>query len=71
MMLLKPVTSGSVSNKGGPEMKTLLSTVFVAALAVGFVAPAFAAEKAPKTQAACEKAKMKWDATTKTCSNGM
>jgi hypothetical protein len=42
-----------------------------AALAAGFLlvvaAPAFAAD-APKTKAECEKAKMKWDATKKTCS---
>ena len=48
-------------------MKTLISTIVVLGLAVAFTAPAFAA---PKTQAACEKAKMKWDATTKMCSKG-
>jgi acid phosphatase class B len=51
-------------------MKTVLSTIVGVALAFALAAPAFAAEKAPKTQAACEKAKMKWDATAKTCSKG-
>jgi hypothetical protein len=49
-------------------MKILVSTIVALGLAVGCTAPAFAAEKAPKTQAACEKAKMKWDATAKACS---
>jgi acid phosphatase class B len=50
-------------------MKTLVSTIVALSLAVAFTAPAFAADKAPpKTQAACEKAKMKWDATAKKCS---
>jgi hypothetical protein len=39
-------------------------------LVVAFAAPAFAAEKTQKTQAACEKAKMKWDSTSKTCGKG-
>ena len=52
-------------------MKTLVSTIVALGLAVAFTAPAFAADKAPKTQAACEKVHMKWDATTKTCSKGM
>jgi hypothetical protein len=51
-------------------MKTLLSTIIAVGLAVAFTAPAFAADKTPKTQAACEKAKMKWDATAKTCAKG-
>jgi hypothetical protein len=38
-------------------------------LAVAVAAPAFAGT--PKTQAACEKAGMKWDATAKKCSKGM
>lgn len=41
-----------------------------AAVAAGFLlvmaAPAFAAD-APKTEKACKKMKMKWDAATKTC----
>jgi hypothetical protein len=37
-------------------------------LAVAFIAPASAADKAPTTKAACEKAHMKWDATAKKCS---
>jgi hypothetical protein len=49
-------------------MRTLLSIVAFS-LIVAIAAPAFAG--APKTQAACEKAHMKWDATSKTCSKGM
>jgi acid phosphatase class B len=51
-------------------MKTVISTIVAVALALAFIAPAVAGEKMPKTQAACEKAKMKWDATSKTCSKG-
>lgn len=51
-------------------MKTLISTIVALGLAVVFTAPAFAADKAPKTQVACEKVHMKWDATSKTCSKG-
>jgi hypothetical protein len=51
-------------------MKAVICTIVAVGLAFGVTAPAFAAEKAPKTQAACEKAKMKWDATAKTCSKG-
>jgi hypothetical protein len=49
-------------------MKALVS-VMAFSLIVAFAAPAFAG--APKTQAACEKAGMKWDATAKKCSKGM
>jgi hypothetical protein len=49
-------------------MKTLVS-VLALSLIVAFSAPAFAGT--PKTQAACEKAGMKWDATAKKCSKGM
>jgi hypothetical protein len=38
-------------------------TILILIFAVGFMAPAFAGETAPKTQAACEKAGMDWDAT--------
>ena len=48
-------------------MKTLISTIVALGLALAFTAPTFAAD-APKTKADCEKAKMKWDATTKMCS---
>jgi hypothetical protein len=50
-------------------MKGLVA-ILTLGLVVAFAAPAFAAEKTPKTQADCEKAKMKWDATSKTCSKG-
>jgi hypothetical protein len=49
-------------------MKTLVS-ILALGLVVAFTAPAFAGT--PKTQAACEKAGMKWDATAKKCSKGM
>jgi hypothetical protein len=49
-------------------MRTLLSIVAFS-LIVAVAAPVFAG--APKTQAACEKAGMKWDATAKKCSKGM
>jgi len=39
-------------------------------LMIAVAAPAFAGTT-PKTQAACEKHHMKWDATTKTCAKGM
>lgn len=48
-------------------MKNLVSLIVALGLAVAFVAPTFAAD-APKNKAACEKAHMKWDASTKTCS---
>ena len=48
-------------------MKTLVSIITLG-LAIAFTAPAFAADKAPTTKAACEKAHMKWYAATKTCS---
>jgi hypothetical protein len=47
-------------------MRTLLS-IIVFSLIFAVAAPAFAGGT-PKTQAACEKAHMKWDATAKKCS---
>jgi hypothetical protein len=49
-------------------MKALVS-IITFGLILAITAPAFAG--APKTQAACEKAGMKWDATAKKCSKGM
>ena len=49
-------------------MKTLVSMLALGLL-VGFSAPAFAG-KNPTTQAACEKAGMKWDATASKCEKG-
>ena len=40
-----------------------LVTILVLIFAVGLMASAFPGETAPKTQAACEKAGMDWDAT--------
>ena len=49
-------------------MKTLIS-MFALALALAFVAPAFAGDvTAAKTQADCHKAGGMWDAKTNTCS---
>jgi hypothetical protein len=47
-------------------MKTLAS-IIILGLAIAFTAPAFAAEKAPTTKAACEKAHMTWDTSAKKC----
>ena len=49
-------------------MKTLVS-ILALSLIVAFSAPAFAGT--PKTEAACKKAGMQWDATAKKCSKGM
>jgi hypothetical protein len=47
-------------------MKTVIS-IMTLALAVAFAAPAFAADKAPTSKSACEKAHMTWDASAKKC----
>jgi hypothetical protein len=47
-------------------MKTFVSIITLG-LAVAFAAPAFAADKAPTSKSACEKAHMTWDATAKKC----
>jgi hypothetical protein len=47
-------------------MKTLASIITLG-LVMAFTAPAFAADKAPTSKAACEKAHMTWDATAKKC----
>jgi hypothetical protein len=49
-------------------MRTLVS-IIAFSLIVAVAAPAFAG--APKTEAACKKAGMQWDATAKKCSKGM
>jgi len=48
-------------------MKALVS-ILALSLVVAFSAPAFAA---PKTEAACKKHGMQWDATTKKCTKSM
>ncbi len=50
-------------------MKYLVTMIVASGLAIGFAAPTFATD-APKTKADCEKAKMKWDDTTKKCTKG-
>ena len=47
-------------------MKTLVTALVALGLVAGCVGPTFAAEH--KTKADCEKAHMKWNASTKTCS---
>jgi hypothetical protein len=47
-------------------VKSLFS-ILTLGLLIAFSAPAFAG-KTPTTEAACEKAHMKWDTNSKTCS---
>jgi hypothetical protein len=47
-------------------MVKLINAAVAATFLFAVTAPAFAAD-APKTEKACKKAKMKWDAATKTC----
>jgi hypothetical protein len=51
-------------------MKKLSLIIAALGLAVAFATPSVAADKTPTTKAACEKAKMHWDAATKTCTKG-
>ncbi len=51
-------------------MSKLLSIAVALGLAVSFAAPGLAADKTPTNKSACEKANMKWDASTKVCSKG-
>lgn len=49
-------------------MVKLISAAVAATFLFAVTAPSFAADAAaPKTEKACKKAKMKWDATAKTC----
>lgn len=50
-------------------MKTLVS-ITALALAVAFAAPALAGPATPTNKADCEKAGMKWDATSNACLKG-
>jgi hypothetical protein len=49
-------------------MKKLISIAVAAGLSLAFAVPGLTAEKVPTTKAACEKAHMKWDDSSKTCS---
>ena len=49
-------------------MKKILSVIVAVGLAVAFAGPSFAAPRFLK--AGCEKAHMKWDDSTKTCTKG-
>ncbi|MGH9552225.1 MAG: hypothetical protein ACRD3W_22760, partial [Terriglobales bacterium] len=58
-------------SNGGTPMKALVTMIVALGLSVGFAAATLAADKMmPNTKAACEKAKMHWDATKKTCTKG-
>jgi ABC-type proline/glycine betaine transport system substrate-binding protein len=48
-------------------MKNLVTLLVALGLVAGAAVPTFAAD-APKSKSACQKAHMKWDAATKTCS---
>jgi len=50
-------------------MKTLLSTIMALGLAVAIAAPVWAGD-APNTKEDCEKAGMKWDETSQSCTAG-
>ena len=50
-------------------MKAIVSILALSLVMTFGVAPAFAGT--PKTEAACKKAGMQWDATAKKCSKGM
>ena len=62
-----------LSCKVTPKPEETLMKAFVSILALSlvmaFTAPAFAGT--PKTEAACKKAGMQWDATAKKCSKGI
>jgi hypothetical protein len=53
---------------GDAIMKKLILALMAVGLAVSVVPAASYAAATPKTKAACDKAKMKWDDATKTCS---
>jgi hypothetical protein len=50
-------------------MKGIISIIALT-LAVAFTAPAFAGPAAPTSKADCEKAGMKWNATSNICEKG-
>jgi hypothetical protein len=52
---------------GDASMKKLVTALVALGLMAGCVTPTLAAEQ-HKTKASCEKAHMKWDSATKTCS---
>jgi hypothetical protein len=60
------VLRSAAPTKGGSGVKSLVSILTLGIL-FAFSAPAFAG-KTYTTEATCEKAHMKWDANSKTCS---
>ncbi len=60
-----PEALGALAEKAVGQTRNAyrLVTILILIFAVGFMASAFAGATAPKTQAACEKAGMDWDAT--------
>lgn len=65
-----PPSYQKVVHKEENTMKKLVLMVAALGLTVAFAAPVIAADKVPTTKAACEKAKMHWDAATKACTKG-
>jgi hypothetical protein len=65
-----PPSYEKVVHKEENTMKKLVLMVAALGLTVAFAAPVIAADKVPTTKAACEKAKMHWDAATKACTKG-
>ena len=51
-------------------MNKVIAAIVSLGLTVAFAAPVIAADKVPTTKADCEKAKMKWNDATKTCTKG-
>ena len=49
----------------------VLASIIALALAVAFTVPAFAQGTTPTNKADCEKAEMKWNATTNRCEKKM
>ena len=48
-------------------MSKLLAMTMALGLAVASFTPVLAADKTPTSKSACEKAHMKWNASTKSC----
>jgi hypothetical protein len=51
-------------------MGKILAMAIAVAVTAGSIAPVLAADKTPANKADCEKAHMKWDSSSKTCSKG-
>ena len=60
----------ALANKEELSMSKLLAITVALGLVLASATPGLAADKAPNTKSACEKAHMKWDDSSKTCSKG-